>query len=633
MATVVSELTSRPHTGGTLFSSLKHRKILGSLLLGLITLVIYNSAVHNNFVSFDDPGYITTNRHIHAGLTWDTIKWAFSSTEQANWHPLTWLSHTLDWQLFGARAAGHHYVNVLLHTLCVVLLFLFFVEATGFIGRSAVVAALFAVHPINVETVAWISERKNILCMVFLLLALGSYRAYVRNPNLKRYMAIVLWFALGLMSKPMIVTFPFVLLLLDYWPLERMNFASNNVVAQISPNGDVLSQTYRKSLWKLLLEKVPFFALTIASAVITMVAQKGGGAVRTEFPLPVRLMNAIVSYTLYIEKAIWPAHLSVLYPHPGNMIPLWKVIASSLFLAAITCVVLKLRRHRYLIVGWLWFLGTLIPVIGLVQVGEQALADRYAYLPFIGLFIAAVWGLADWAHARQIHTPYIATAAMIAIAGLSIVTHVQIGYWRDSTALWSRALEVTQRNFVAHDNMGTLLLQEGRIEEAAKQFQAAAAINPHDPFSQLNIGVCEKQQGNIKAAIAHYESALQLSTEPMLRSTAFGNLGAIYHAARDYSRARKYYEAALNLHPDNQFALIGMGLITQSTGDVAHAIDYYSHAVEVAPSDVGYLLLAQAFHKAGQEEKAQSAFAEAKMMSSNLEAAQQETNAALQEKR
>ena len=272
-------------------------------------------------------------------------------------------------------------------------------------------------------------------------------------------------------------------------------------------------------------------------------------------------------------------------------------------------------------------------MIGLVQVGEQALADRYAYLPFIGLFIAAVWGLADWAHAWQIYPRYVTTVVLVAIAGLAIVTHIQIGYWRDSTTLWSHTLEVTQRNFVAHDNMGTVLLQEGRIEEAAKHFQAAADINPQDPFSQLNIGVCEKQKGHIKAAIAHYESALRLSTEPMLRSTAFGNLAAIYHANGDLARARENYAAALNLHPENQFALIGMGLITQGSGDVAHAIDYYSHAVEVAPSDVGYLLLAQAFHKIGEEEKARNAFEKAKMISPNLEAAQQETNAVLQEKR
>jgi len=629
MATVVSDLTSRSRTSGTLFGSLKHRKIIGSLLLGLVTLIIYNPAAHNSFVNFDDPGYIVTNPHVHAGLTWETVRWALRSTEQANWHPVTWLSHALDWQLFGSRAAGHHYVNVLLHAICVALLFLFFVEATGFIWRSVVVAALFAVHPINVETVAWISERKSILCMVFFLLAVGSYRAYVRNPGLRRYLTIVLWFALGLMSKPMIVTFPFVLLLLDYWPLERTRFGSDAATAQISPNDGALSQT---SPWRLLLEKVPFFVLTIGSVVVTMVAQKGGGAVRTEFPLPVRLMNAVVSYSLYIEKAIWPSHLAVLYPHPGNMISLWEVIASSLFLVTITYTVLKFRQHRYLVVGWFWFLGTLIPVIGLVQVGQQALADRYAYLPFIGLFIAAVWGFADWAHARKIYPLYVTTVVLIAIAGLAIVTRIQIGYWRDSSTLWSHTLEVTHRNFVAHDNMGTVLLQEGRIEEAAKHFQAAADINPEDPFSQLNIGVCEKQMGHIKVAIAHYESALRLATDPMLRSTTFGNLGAIYHADGDLARARENYEAALSLHPENQFALIGMGLITQSSGDVAHAIDYYSHAVEVAPSDVEYLLLAQAFHKIGQEEKAQSAFAKAKMMSPDLEAALQETNAVLQEK-
>ena len=384
MATAAPTLEATRPKSFALFSSPGQRRVVLSLLLALLALLLYNPVTQFGFVNFDDPGYVTGNPHVRAGLTWQTVHWAFSSTEQANWHPLTWLSHAVDCQLFHLKAAGHHYDNLLLHALCVVLLFLFLESATGLAGRSAVVAALFAVHPINVESVAWISERKNILCTVFFLLGLCAYRWYAKHPDIKRYLAVAFLFALALMAKPMAITFPCVLLLLDYWPLKRMrSFAATG-------DPESASSSPATSVAKLVLEKIPLLLFCVASAAITVIVQKSGGALRAEYPFPLRLENALVSYARYIGKAFWPTHLAALYPFPRHGVPGWQVVLATLVVLSVSAVVLLQAQRRYLAVGWFWFLGTLVPVIGLVQVGEQAMADRYAYIPFIGLFIALV---------------------------------------------------------------------------------------------------------------------------------------------------------------------------------------------------------------------------------------------------
>jgi tetratricopeptide (TPR) repeat protein len=625
MASAV-QLAEVPQSKTEFFSSAGKRTAVLSLLLALLTLLTYNPVVYNDFVSFDDPAYVTGNRHVRAGLTWDTVKWAFRSTEQANWHPLTWLSHALDCQLFHLKPAGHHYMSVLLHAICAVLLFLFLDAATGLAGRSAVVAALFAVHPINVQSVAWASERKNVLCMMFFVLTLLAYRWYARNPSVKRYGLVGLLFAFGLMSKPMVITLPFVLLLLDYWPLGRVWPAGSSPEAQ-----GALTQGQGRVLTRLVWEKAPLFALSAASAVITLVAQKAGGAMHNESSFWDRLLNAIVSYSCYVEKAIWPIHLAAFYPRPDRPLPAWQVTLSLLFLLAVTLAVLTLRKNRYLTVGWFWYLGTMVPVIGLVQVGEQGMADRYAYIPLIGLFIAVVWGIGDWALAKRVPALYLGLAAAVAISGFFAITRTQIDYWKNSVALWSHTLAVTERNFVAHDSMGAELIGEGRIQEAMAHFQAAAAINPRDAFSQLDLGVCEKRQGNIKGAVERYETALRLSADTSLRATAFGNLGSIYRAAGDYVHARENYDSALGLQPDNKFALIGLGLIAQKTGDLTHAAEFYSRAVEAEPSDAAYLLLAQALEKAGRPQQAETAYAQAQKMSPNWNVTEQAVGHLLQE--
>jgi protein O-mannosyl-transferase len=619
MATPALKMEGLQPASAALFSSPEKRRVVISLLLALFALVIYNPVTRMGFVNYDDPAYVIGNRNVQNGLTWQTVRWAFLSTDAANWHPLTWLSHALDCQLFQLKAPGHHYDSLLLHALCVVLLFLFLQSITGCAGRSTAVAALFAVHPINVESVAWISERKNVLCTLFFFLGLYVYQWYARHPELKRYLAVVFTFALALMAKPMAITFPCVLLLLDYWPLRRMNLGSTRTDAS------ELTGRPRPLPW-LLLEKLPLMLLSAASGIITVIAQKGGGALRTEYGLPLRVGNAVISYVRYIGKALWPSKLAALYPFPRNGVPAWEVAAAALLIVAISCAALFLTHKRYLAFGWFWFLGTLVPVIGLVQVGEQAMADRYAYIPFVGLFIALVWGLADWAADHKLAPRYLAAAVTIWTFALALSAHAQMKYWANTTDLWSHTLEVTGPNFVAEDNLGAELIKEGNIEAARERFQTAININPKDPFSQLNIGVCDKKMGNVQSAAEHYQAALKLSVEPNLRLTAFSNLGSLYRMSHNYEASRANYEAALRINPENATPLIGLGLLAHTNGDAAGAVNYYSRGLALEPSDVGYVLLARALEATGRKSESSAALEQAKRLASDFGAAQNEAS-------
>ena len=571
-----------------------------SLLLVLVTLISYNPVVHNKFVGFDDPAYITNNSHVRSGLSWTTIGWAFCSTKQANWHPLTWISHALDVSLFRLNPVGHHYMNVLLHATTATLLFLFLQAATGFAWRSAAVAALFAIHPINVESVAWASERKSVLSMLFFVLLLMAYRRYTRQPEWRRYSLVAMLFAMGLMSKPMLVTAPFLLLLLDYWPLERTNSVR---------------------LSRLVTEKLPFLAMSIASCAVTVVAQKGGGAVHNEeFPFANRLANALISYALYVGKGIWPSQLGAFYPYREHR-PDWHIIAAVMFLVLVTTTVLLLRKQRYLAVGWLWFLGATVPVIGIVQVGEQAMADRYAYLPFIGLFMASVWTIAEIAEAKKIHFAYLGVGTCAILAALSAMTHRQVGYWKNTSTLWTHTLAVTGPNFMAEDSLGAALMDEGKLPEAKTHFETAVAINPRDAFGLLDLGVCHKLSGDLVGAMSNYEAAVRVSADRNLQATALGNMGSLYRTSGDYARARAKYESALQFVPDYNLALTSLGLMAEKTGDLPAAINYFTHAAASSPSDTQYLLLSQALEKAGQQQDSQRALAQAQAISQNWDAA------------
>ena len=609
-----------------LFSSPEKRTFVLSLLLVVATLAVYNPVNRNGFVNFDDDHYITGNPHVLAGPHWQTVKWAFANFYEANWHPLTWISHALDCQLFGLNPAGHHYTNVVLHAFNVVLLFLLLQSATGFTWRSLMVAALFALHPVNVESVAWASERKNLLSMMFLLLAMQAYGWYARQPAVRRYALVTFLFACGLMSKPQIITLPLLLLLWDYWPLGRFaGTASAGGTPAPSTSLRAGSQPARPPA--LLLEKLPLLLLSLISTVITLKAQQAGGAMRNNmvaYAFPIRLENATVAYSRYIANAFWPTKLSPFYAHPLDLLHFWQVIASALFLLAVTALVVQHRRHGYLLTGWFWFLGTLVPMIGLVQVGEQAMADRYAYLPFIGLFLMVCWGLEELAAARRIATGWLAIPATVVLVTLSFLTYRQIGYWHDSETLWSYALKVTSvRSYKAHFNLAVTYDQQGRYDQAIQQFREAIDPRDDDPQIHLGLGIYDQRHGQVAEAVEEYQATLRLASDPKIRTDAYANLGSACRQLRDYARAKENFTAALQLDPNKPMALIGLGLLAQKTGDYPEAITLYIHAMSVEPTAVGYVLLGRAQQQAAHAPEAQAAYDKAKQLTTDWNGTQQ----------
>ena len=582
------------------------------------TLARYNPVNRHPFVNYDDDRYVIDNLHVHNGLNWDTITWAFTAREQGNWHPLTWMSHALDYQLFRQNPAGHHFTSLLIHAVNAVLLFLLLMYATRRLGPSLFVAALFALHPINVESVAWVAERKNVLSTFFFFAALIAYCWYVRKPDWRRYLAFAGLFVLGLMSKPMVITLPFVLLLLDYWPLGR---------AKGSPAG---AMTIASLSWsRLLLEKLPLLALSAASAGITMQAQQAGGAMRStaQLSLTVRLENAVVAYATYLWKMIWPSHLAPLYPHPGDSLAAWQVGISALVLLAVTGAVLKFGSKRYLPTGWLWFLGTLVPVIGLVQVGDQAMADRYAYIPLVGVFVMIAWGAADLADARRIAFSSRVIAASCVLLALSFATHRQLGYWSSSYDLWTHALAVTDKNFIAQDNLGGALLLLGKPDEAYAHFQAAAQINPLDPMSHSNLGTYLQERGHFAEAIEQHNRAISLTSDAGLLAATYANLGAAYRKLGEDEKARASFDQALRLNPNQSNAYLGLGQLLEKQNRREDAINSYSRSVELRPTDMGFLLLGHALESAGRRPEALAAYQAALKLSPDIAEAQHAVDA------
>lgn len=585
--------------------------VLG-LLLAIATLAIYNPVAHHSFINFDDDRYVTSNPHIVVGLHWSTVQWAFSTFYEANWHPLTWLSHAADVSLFGLNPAGHHYLNLLFHSFNALLLFWVLWQATGSVACSLMVGALFALHPMNVESVAWVAERKNLLSMTFFLLTLAAYQKYARKPRILSYLSVALLFALGLMAKPMVITLPFVLLLWDCWPLRRMSFsgaATSN--QQLSPA-------------ILFLEKLPLLLLSVTSAFITLKAQTAGNAVRStiQMPLSLRFENAAVSYARYLQKLLLPSALAPFYPFPKFVNGL-EVLAAIAVLLAITALVLLFRRERYLLVGWLMFLGTLVPMIGIVQVGAAAMADRYAYLPFVGIFIMISFGAAAFARRYHFHQAALPVLALIWLTGLSVVTYRQVTYWQDSLTLWSRTVGVTKENFVAEDNLGLAYVLENDIDGAIPHFRAAVQIKPDDPVGNLNVAVFEQQHGHLDDAIASYKVVLNNTPDPAMKASALADLGSAYRAQQNYALARQSYEEVLQFTPGSPAALVGLGLISQDTGNFNDAVNDYSSAMNAQPTDVGYLLLAGALRANGQLTQATLAEQQASQLSSDLDRARQ----------
>ena len=601
-----------------LFESPHKRNIILCLLLVVVTLALYNPVNRHVFVNYDDDRYVTENPHVRDGLSTSTISWALTSTEQANWHPLTWLSHALDYQLFHLNPTGHHFTSVLIHAANAVLLFLLLVYVTGRAGPSLFVALLFALHPINVESIAWIAERKNVLSTFFFLATISTYFWYAQKVSWQRYLAVIVLFAFGLMSKPMVVTLPFVLFLLDCWPLGRIQ-GSPVAALQVGP----------RPLSGLIAEKLPLLALSAGSAVITMEAQQAGGAMRStvQFSLGVRLENAVVAYAMYLWKTIWPSRLAPLYPHPGDSLAAWQVAASMLVLAVITGTVLRFRAKRYLVTGWLWFLGTLVPVIGLIQVGDQAMADRYAYIPVIGIFVMIAWSAADLGDAHHVGlVPRLVPAACILLA-LSVATYRQLSYWSNSYDLWTHALAVTDRNFIAQDNLGGALLLLGKAEEAYAHFQAAAEINPRDPMSHANLGAYLQEHGRVTDAVEQYNRAISLTSDAGLLAATYANLGNAYRRWGQDAQAQESFGRALRLNPGQFNAYLGLGQMLEKQSQVDEAIRNYSRSIELRPTDQGFLLLGHALESAGRRTEAIAAYQAALRLSPSLPEAQRAVDA------
>lgn len=514
------------------FSFRFHPGILG-LLLFLTTVAVYSPVCTYPFFSLDDNFYILSNTHIQHGLNWTTVRWAFTSFDHANWIPLSFLSHALDYQLFSRNPAGYHAVNIFLHGLNAVLLFWVLRRATGFVGRSFVVASLFALHPLNVEAVAWIAERKTVLSMFFFLLALGAYQWYAEQPKLKRLAVVVGLFGLGITAKAQIITFPFALLLWDFWPLKRMFPPS----AESSPYP-------RTRLVDLVIEKTPLFAVCLLDAYFTMLSE---GVARPRFwpPLMQRLCNALYSYARYIKLTFWPTNLAPMYPNPGDSLTRWQIVTACLVLVTITALVIWFRNLRYPLVGWLWFLGMLAPTIQIIQFGKEGMADRFAYQALIGLFILLCWGLADFSAQRQVSGRWLVATASIVLIGLALTTYHQIGYWKTSNTMWNHAREAIPNHWMAYDQLGLELLDEGKRDEALPYFQKAAEILPNDSLSNTQIALTDLTHNDPADAILHYKRALQDPAFPYDQlKIALGNMSYAYRTMGDIPDAIEYAKKA-----------------------------------------------------------------------------------------
>jgi tetratricopeptide (TPR) repeat protein len=485
-------------------------RVLG---LGLIVLTLsaYSSVIGNGFVHFDDPAYVSANSHVLAGLSREGFFWALTTLDTANWHPLTWLSHMLDVQMYGINPAGHHLTNVILHSVNALLLFLLLREMTGALWRSFLVAALFALHPLHVESVAWVSERKDVLCAFFWMLTSLCYVRYVFKRSGAWYLGALFCFALGLLCKPMIVTLPFALLLLDYWPLAR--FGQRPMTGDVQ-GGPRVETDSAANLKRILYEKIPFLILAAASSVVTYMAQTKGGAMQSweALAMPDRILNALYSYCRYLFLTVWPWNLAPFYPHPLKILNIWAGLASAVGLGSMCVVcVLLLRRKPYLAVGWFWFLGTLVPVIGIVQVGGQGMADRYTYIPLIGLFLAFVWGASEWFTRRNISRSITFLLAASILAVLVSASRVQVGYWRDTRTLFEHALAVTKENFMAHHVLSVFEKLRGNMKAHDDHYRQAKALNPRFVALMHNrIGVTLVREGMPDAAIAEFSSALAI---------------------------------------------------------------------------------------------------------------------------
>ncbi len=544
------------------------------LLLAAGTLAVFWPVTGCDFVNFDDPDYFSSNVHVRAGLTWNGVAWAFRTVHASNWHPLTWLSLMLDAELFGKGPAGPHFTNLLFHAANTVLLFLLLRKLTAAVWRSAFVAALFALHPLHVESVAWISERKDVLCTFFALLALLAYARFVeeskvQSPKSKVFYVLALFaFACGLMAKPMLVTLPFVMLLLDWWPLQR-----------ISNPGFQMA-----NLRRLLLEKIPFLVLSAISCVVTFVVQKKSGAVTTltDFSLTARIENTFVSYARYLGKALWPDPLAVPYPIPDH----WKlplIIYSVALMAGLSAIaVLFARKFPFAFTGWFWFVGTLVPVVGVVQVGNQSMADRYTYLPLIGVFIIFAWGAGELRTSWRVPRPLVFFLAATILAACAARSRIQTTYWQNSETLFTHALTVTEDNYVACDNLGTWLSSHGQIAAAMDCYRQSLQIKPDNPDVLYDLGNAFSKIGDWDAAMDNYRRALQVNPN---QADILDNLGFALAAKKQFPEAVANFEAALKLDPDFPDAHNNLATVLFMEHRFDEAAQHYREAIRLTPDN------------------------------------------------
>jgi len=564
---------------------IKPRQLIIYLLLVMAILAVYGQIIHHDFISLDDELHVINNRRVREGLTVEGIKWALTTNYAGNWQPLTWLSHMLDCQLYGLNPMGHHWTSLQIHMANTLLLFFILQQMTGALWRSALVAALFALHPLHVESVAWVAERKDVLSTFFGMLTIMAYLGYVRQQRLFNYMFVLLFLCLGLMAKPMLVTFPFILILLDFWPLNR--FYYHNAVFQ----PDAGTALKRQRPLQLILEKIPLLIPVAITAVLTLWSQQSykGVASLATYPLSVRIANALVSYVHYVVKAFWPLNLAVYYPHPGDTLSMWQILGAMLLVAGVSfCTVRISKRYAYMAVGLFWYLGALVPVIGLIQIGTQAMADRYTYIPMIGIYIIIAWGVFDlvagWRYKRIVLT--VAAGAVFSI--LMMVAWVQVGYWQNSRTLFRHAVDVTKNNWLAHNSLGVALLNEKKNDEAIFHFKKTLSIKPDDVLAYNNIGSALAEQGELDEAVLYFNKALTVKPDYV---TALDNLGKALFYAGNYQEAEFYYKKAIRLKPDYASAHYNLGNLLARQGKIKDAVVHYTRAVNINPEFAKSLVL------------------------------------------
>ncbi len=595
----------------------------------LITFVVFYQTLTSDFLNYDDDYFVTDNHYVQLGLTWQSIKWALTTLYQCFWHPMVWLSYLIDRQIFGSGPFGFHLVNLLLHLSNVFLLLIVMARLTGSIWRSAFVAALFGVHPLHVESVAWISERKDVLSTLFWILTMWAYLLYVKQPSLKRYLAILVLFFVGLASKSMLMTLPIILLLFDYWPLKRIDLTQHSW----------RSFFYGKNR-HLVFEKLPLLALSIAFGIISIIAQRKGGAMSTLLAVPLwsRVGNAFLAYVKYILKTFWPTDLAAYYPHPGRELPIWQAVVSAGVLICITFLILRAAvRRPYLAVGWLWYVITLIPVIGIIQVGSFGMADRFTYVPLIGLFIAIAWGVPDLIKGMGIydskeealgvensfvpfcHYSVLPLTAFVLVFALSICSWYQVGYWKNSATLFIHALAVTKNNFAAHLNLGIALEMSGKVDEAIKHYYRALEINPQSDKVYNNLGVALEKQGRLQEAIECVKKAVALKPNS---PDAHGNLAMMLADAKRFDEAVYHCEELIRLTPDDPIAHWLRGRLYAAMGDPASAEAELRHSIRLQPNFAdGHFHLALVLKSMGRDAEAEKEYRMAVQLNPNHSAA------------